>query len=476
MSSAIRSERRRPPTVLLYVFDSLRADHLGCYGFEKDTSPSVDALARDGVLYERAYSTAGWTKPAAASILSGRQPRSVHMRLQMNAMPRGVPTVQSLMKQAGYWTCAVTANAYLSREFGFDGFEEWQVLQQEPEVVARRRRARLECPQEDEILRVLGIDKPVVPQSDDLNERALLLLQTAAGKEMFLVVWSADTHAPYYVRGARSHFGNSKEDFIIAKDANEGNLEKVKSLYCDMVRFNDENLGKLLAALKAKGLYDESLIIVVSDHGEALGEHIVGAKPRIGHGGMVYEEVVRVPMVIKYPRGERAGTRVTEPVQLTDVAPTIGDVCRLEPLEGCEGMSLRSGSEGLSKRRTIFIESQTKPETGYSSAVIRWPWKLIEKQRGRKASTGRSGIRGLLRSFLRPLPQTNKIALYNLESDPKEQRDLAGVEKAAKRQLLRELKTCRQACDEKARGLAVRQAERLDTRVRENLRALGYLE
>jgi len=436
--------------VILYVMDALRPDFLGCYGFTKNTSPNIDALARDSVLYENAYATATWTKASAASIVTSQHPRTLRMMHQMDVMPEYEAMLPKVLKKNGFKTYGISANAFFSPEFGFSGFDEFFVLQKDEKLLKERKEGKKPSHAETKILEKLGIDKIVMVLSEDINEKIFPILED--GKEnKFIMAWSVDTHGPYYVRGKKSWFGNSSDDFILEKEVNKENLEKVKSLYCDMIRYNDYHLGKLISKLKKEGLYEDSLIIVTSDHGDSFGDHkTMLGKPIIGHTGIVYEEVIKVPLIIKYPKNKYAGMRCKELVQLVDIYPTILDVCGIQHNIEMEGISL-ADTNNPRKDRVIFVESQLTPESTYSAAIRKGNYKLIKVENKLQMSLN---LKKLTKSVLHKL-QIPQIQLFNLETDPKERKNLKGRKDLIK-QLLDEYNKRVKICNIKAERILIK--------------------
>ena len=460
--------------VLLYVADALRSDFLSCYGFSKDTSPNIDELAKDAVLYENAYSTTTWTKPAAASMLTGRYPRELRMLHQMDALPEYEYLLTSLLKQKGYYNLAASANAFFSPDFGFGGFDEFFVLQREKDLVEKGRQAKPTSLKKDRVLEKISIDKLIVPHSQDINRVIYPLLRNRSMPNRFIMAWSADTHAPYYVKGERSFFGNSSDDFIMERDVNRGNLEKVRSLYCDMIRYNDHTFGELMTMLKREGLYDDSLIIFTSDHAECFGEHssILG-RFVVGHGEMPYEELIRIPLIVKYPRNALAGSRCRRAVQLTDIYPTIVKSCNIDSGGiADESLPLDLEQGGLHDDRIIFVESQLQRKGTYFAAVKMGNKKLIKADKNLYLGWN---IKRVAKSILERLSIPAE-QLYDLGSDPKEQSDIKATNRQDLDTLLGMYHHIRKRCDQRAEEIKEKRREPLAEDIKEQLKALGYVD
>ena len=440
--------------VILYVMDALRPDFLGCYGFTKNTSPNIDALARNGVLYENAYSTTTWTKASAASIVTSQYPSSLNMMGQMDVMPKYEGVLPKVLRKNDFQTYSISANVFFSPFFGFSGFDIFFNLQMDEELQKRRRKA-------EALMLWSKKDKLILPLSEDINEKIFPILEDKRDGNKFIMVWSLDTHGPYYVPGSKSYFGNSPDDSILEQDVGK-NLEKVKSLYCDKIRYNDFHFGKLVSKLKKEGLYEDSLIIVTADHGDSFGDHktILG-RPAVGHITTTYEEVIKVPLIIKYPQNKFAGERYEMPVQLVDIYPTILDVCEIK-CDGVkiEGISLNSVKKKFNTDRIIFAESQITSKHVYLAAVRIGNWKLIKIEYKFQISLN---WRTLAKKLLHKL-QIPKIQLYDLSTDREEKIDLYKRNKELASIFLRRYYEVKRTCDERAEEIKTQHLKELTKR------------
>lgn len=341
----------RQPNVLLISIDTLRADHLGCYGYERDTSPRIDALAREGVLFENALSSTSWTLPAHMTMLSGL-PISVHGACEERHFDRQddhgqrIPPplrgelVSSALRAAGYRTAGFYSWKYLDDSFGFDsGFDVWQRcgidLYSHP--VLGVELARLRQTGEVEAMRELAfafreLIDPRRPSSPEVVGEATRWLDAHTGDErpFFLFVHLFDVHDPYKPPKEFDRFGDPayagpidvKHAQLISERVYPGmppeDLARLISLYDGGIAYVDDQVGKLLDHLDALGLAEDTLVILTSDHGEEFFEH-----GTIGHRQHLYRESVAVPLVLRQPGRLPAGKRVAETVGLIDLAPTI---------------------------------------------------------------------------------------------------------------------------------------------------------
>lgn len=277
------------PIVLLSI-ESLRADRVGSYGDRDGRTPNIDALAADGVLFERAYAHSPQTLPSHVSMLTGRLPFETGVRDVAGAtVPASARTIAEMLRDRGYATGGIVPTFLLRKDTGIDrGFSFFDD----------------ERPASDDPLTALVRDDAA---TEAVAEHWLDSVGTSR-VFMFLQLPAAATDA--------SEAGDA-------------------AAYDDRVGRADEAVGRLIKYLKAHQLYDRSTVLLVADHGEGLGDH--GEQ---GHGLLPYEEALRVPLVIKQPGGDQAGLRIAAPVQLIDIVPTILDLAKAPGSSGLRGRSL----------------------------------------------------------------------------------------------------------------------------------------
>jgi len=321
-----RDRSTRPasrPNVLLVSIDSLRADHLGSYGYARDTTPTIDRLAREGVLFETALSSASWTVPAHMTMLTGLPPEVHGVTTTQQSLSADAVTLAEVLQAAGYDTAAFVSGPTVMAHYGFgQGFSLFDESMVEPH---RARSAE-------------GISSPgLVQQVDGFLER-----WDYSGREapffVFLHMW--DVHYDYappepydrlfdpdYQGDLTSeHFERNPR---IKPDMDRRDLEHLIALYDGEIRFTDEHLGQIVARLRALGVLDDTLVVVTSDHGDEFFEH--GLK---GHAKTLYDEVLRVPLVLRYPRRLGFGQRIAAQVRMMDIAPTILGLARVPAPDG----------------------------------------------------------------------------------------------------------------------------------------------
>lgn len=412
--------------VLLYVLDSLRRDFLGSYGDSGAHTPHLDRVAAQAVRFTNAYTAAPWSKASGAAMFTGELPRAVAMRGLLDRLPSGVPTIAEQLQAQQFRTIAVSANPFISRDFDLLRGFDTTVEAFRPGVVPY---APFHFHQDHfrRLAEVLSVDPAalVLAPSDTLH--AALLENLDPTRNTFALCWSMDTHAPFFVRGNHSYFGNPLDRVIPAADplwlTNGITARDMVALYRDMIAYNDAQFGELVAQLQQRGVWDDALVIVTGDHGEGFGEHGI-----MGHTNGLWEEQIAVPLLVKLPRQQHARLEET-PVSLAAIPSWIHSVMANEPL--------------VVQPQSLFIES---PD-GW--ALRRDDYKVIALQDAQE-----------------PL-------LFNLATDSHEQQPLG--DKTLKRDLVLEAAHLRDEADAKARTLQTGASLALDPHLAERLRGLGYL-
>lgn len=428
--------------VLIYLIDTLRADHLGVYGYHAPTSPNIDAFAGDATRFERALAQSSWTRPAVASLFTGLDPRSHGVVRPDSVLSEGIPALAGLLRDAGYATHAVVTNGNLAPAFGFGrGFDEYRYLRE----VGPPEMHRL---------------------SDRVGEVALGWLGERRDDRPFLLyLHTTDPHAPYAPRAPqRRQFAADVRDPELGsvpmfRRLQEGEWphpdvnRQMAALYDAEIAFNDASFGSLLAGLRELDLYDPTLIVLLSDHGEAFADH--GSWQ---HGNTLYEELTSVPLVIRLPSGRGAGRVVGEPVRQIDVLPTLLDALGIAAPTGLQGRSLLPlfsdrplFSDGRRGAPDVPAFAHLARSRGQWESVVQGHYKLIRT----RASKGGSG----------------RLLLFDLDTDPAERRDLSEERPVWRGYLESQLR--RQALLPDASGEP--RAAELDPELRQRLEALGYL-
>ena len=348
-----------PQNVILIAADTLRADRLSCYGYDKPTSPNLDALAGDGVRFEQCIANSNWTCPSFASIFTGVVP-SRHGVLSFGArtpLPSAFETLAERFRAQGWSTYSIAYKSPLY-DGGFDqGFD----------VSFNVPREYVRC--------------------DDNVTEALHWLETNARRRNFLFLHFNDPHQPFNQPAPYdSSFGPHPSELGIElpvslhEDVPERESERdvMRNLYDGEIAYVDDRIGMFLDELKERGLYDDAVIVFVSDHGEQLWEHgAFGHGPDFtGKSTFLYDEVVRVPLIVKPGSGAFArGGVVSTQVRAFDVMPTLLELAGLPAEEELDARSLASmltANSGASPDRTAVTES-----SGRALALREGGWKYI---------------------------------------------------------------------------------------------------
>ncbi len=424
--------------VLFLVVDTLRADHLGVYGYERPVSPEIDAWATRGAIFDRATATSPWTLPSFGSLFTGQLP-SRHAAGLVAPGPQGerafvqldgsVPTLAEILGEHGYETVAILNNPFLHPSFQLGrGFETYDYV---PGDNATIRRANV------------------------IVDRTLRFFDQRDGRPFFLVAHFFDPHMNYDPPIAVSgrfkdgYAGSIRLPITDLKGIRTGTLaldaadrEFVVAAYDEEVFFVDVQIGRLLEGMRTRGLLDDTVIVLVSDHGEELWDH-----GGFEHGHTLYQELLHVPLVIWGPQVQ--SRRIASPVSIEDVFPTVLEALELPVPEGISGRSLwpaLTSTEAVASRPLVAEANLYGPER---KTLIRWPHKVVLNV------------------------VTRQRRLYDLASDPDEKIDLAPKNAALLNELLTELQgVLRTANRERIR----QQAATLDPATKEQLRALGYLD
>lgn len=394
----------RRPDVFLITIDTLRADHLQCYGYKRIETPGLNSVADDGVLFTSAFTPIPLTTPSHASIFTGDLP-GTHGVLDFGMpLSRSHVTMAQLLKNAGYKTAAFIASVMLdSNRFapglnrGFDVYNNF------PRSDKNQHRQSLERP--------AGI---VVSQVE-----GWLDMHPAGPRFVWMHLY--DPHEPYLPPPpyARLYRG---------------------ALYDGEIAYADSAVRQLLTRLKRRGLYDPALIIIVGDHGESLGEHAEKT-----HGIFLYDATVHVPLILKLPGQEHAGTVVKRQVRTIDILPTVLDLVSIRGHDRFDGESLR--------RSILTKEIGERPVFGETDYPVHFGWAPIRSIR-------KNGFK-----FIEaPRPE-----LFNVAADPNELDNIYEVRPATAR-TLHEILAAEPVVS------VLKRTRRMDQQSIGQLRALGYLE
>jgi arylsulfatase A-like enzyme len=400
--------------ILLIVVDTLRADHLGCYGYERDTSPHVDALAGQSAVFERLIAPAIPTHPSFVTINTGQYPitHGVVAHGGTRGVPRAAPWLPSLLQKQGYTTCAIDNLA--EWRFGFSQGYEFYI---DP---TRRRALSLNC------------------DNREINRRAIPWLKQHAKERFFMFVHYWDPHTPYLPpRAYRSLFykGNPSDpahhslDGLMAHPLGRTWRETwfnklggpitdaayIEALYDAEIRYCDEGIGQLLQTLDALRIAEDTLVILTSDHGELMYRHGIF----FDHHGL-YDGNLHVPLLFRHP-SVREG-RIPHLVAHVDLAPTVLDLC---------GIPIPDAMEGTSLAPLLRGETAAPVRTFVVSQECTWQMKWAIRTDAHKFILARE----------EDFYHTPMRELYDLKTDPDELRNIAEQDPATARTLESQLES-----------------------------------
>ena len=419
-----------PTNLILISIDTLRPDHLGCYGYDRPTSPTLDKLATEGVLFQNVSSPSPWTLPAHASLLTGRYPSRHGLKSHMQRLPDRVVTLAEILGRHGFQTAAVVNSHNLSERYGLHrGFEHFVYVK-------------------EEVWHTL-------PSA--VEAEAVKWLSEQPGEPFFLFLHYYDVHSDYrslppyekvFVRPSKSKADGTTEQLLRFRrgllSLNHDDAEHLIDRYDAGIRQMDDGIARLLLHLEQTGLLESTLIVVTSDHGEEFLEH-----DGVLHGRTQFEEVLQVPLILRGP-GLPRGLRVEQVASLVDVFPTLIGFLGVPWSEPVDGVDLRPSWQQ--------VESDADPRFLFAEA----DHNNVEHDIKRAVRYDRFKLHFDI--------HTNHQALYDLQHDPGEMTDIAAQETSLT-QLLRSRLDQFMSVEETAEPIGPMSADEI-----EKLRSLGYLQ
>ncbi|MBI4569533.1 MAG: sulfatase-like hydrolase/transferase [Planctomycetes bacterium] len=414
-AAAVTPAVPRPKRVILISFDTLRPDHVHGLGYERETTPHLDAFAREAVTFTTAVSQSSWSLPSHASLFTSQYVER-HGASMRTPLADGAVTLAEVLAACGYETAAFTGDFHVGAEYGlaqgFTIYDDDTPFAPFAHTVPLARRWLAQRRERPTFLFLHGYDAHApyqVPSPDDRRfdpEYAGFLNQVTLDHELGDILSSGLPRAAVPGAGAGAgggegggsgnRDGRTRGDRWATEAYTERDQRHLIARYDGAIHWADQQLGGFFAFLKSEGLFDDSLIAVVSDHGETLGDH--GQVLARMHGG-VYEEGIRVFCALRIPRAARAGDRVATPVGLIDVAPTILDALGVPAPAEFQGRSLLPWYAGRAGKTDEVRPCQFSTMTPGRDAVRGSRWKLID------------------------LP--GERMLFDLTTDPEERRDVA---------------------------------------------------
>jgi len=447
-TASSRAPEDTRPNLILITIDALRADHLGIYGNDNGLTPNLDAFAAEATRYDSAYASSPWTLTSFASIFSSLPPSQCGLKVTTPRMhdwylysaklPDSVELFHEQLHRDGYVTAAELTNCFLTRERGWGrGFDSFR-NEDGPELGA------------------------ILTRADTITENGLSWLRLNRHRPFFLWLHYLDPHVPYNSPDTPGEVrGRYPSDWLTRREYWYGNMERgdeetkaryqefCREMYAEEVRFADRWVGDLLAGIEQAGLWDSSLIVITSDHGEELFDH-----GGFEHGHTMHDELLRVPLLVKWPGGVEADARVSRTVGTSDLAATF--------------LSL-AGSEIPPSLQGDPLPRQEGPGGGevYSEGILHG----LEQ-----VALTTDSHRVIWRPKAPPYPEALRV--YDRESDPGEQADLSDTGTAAdlRERLKRRAEAALQDSHQwKTSNKQEFQGIDLSDATREKLRTLGYI-
>jgi arylsulfatase A-like enzyme len=421
-----KARASRPPGIVLVSIDTLRPDHVGCYGYRRPTTPQIDRFRRDAVLFRQAVAQAPSTLASHASLFTSLRPPHHGASVSANTKLRpGIVTLAGALKKAGFATASFNGGGQLHRSWGLDrGFDVY----------------------------VSATDSSDADVGDDTLAdevgRGTAWLDGVGDRPFFLFLHTYEVHHPYTpdprrLRALDPGYAGSLPDRISIRllekinsgqrHLGKGDLGHIEAAYDAEIESADAAFGALVRWLRAKGLYDDALVVLTSDHGEAFGER----GPVGWHGDALYDEQIRIPLVVKLPHAQAAGSTIENQVRAIDVAPTMLSRLGLAVPAGWSGVpiDIEGGAAGHPPWAMAALDGN---ERSLAIRTSRWKWY-----------DGR---------------------LYDLEKDPRETRDVERRRPDVERELQDQI-----VAFVRSRGLAPPTPAEVPEGVEEQLHALGYL-
>ena len=422
-----RPRELRDLNVLLISIDALRPDHLGCYGYKRDTSPNIDRLAKEGVLFTQAITQAPYTAAAMAAIFTSTFPRKHNVNDVYEWLDQENITLAEILRDKKYKTKALSENFVISKKRGFEqGFDSYEF--------------------KDEPLE--GLSDTIKWIESNKNSRFFLWIHIMAPHEPFI------PPEPYSKLFLNDNLYEKKEQLNITNEisgfggipkrvASQGitDISYYISQYDGEISFADSQVGTLINKLIDLGLQNKTLIILIADHGEDLGEH----NYYFTHGVTLYDAAIRIPLIMRLPGLIPQNIVINEQVRSIDIMPTILDILGIKINRKIEGHSLEPLILNKQKKKlALYAFSYTTNKLSIRTSE----WKLIYDYNNKK------------------------LELYNLKKDPGELINLVDVEKDKLQLLFKILEYYRK----NALPKTIKPKQSLDKETTEKLRSLGYLQ
>ncbi len=376
----IRYESNPSPNIFLVLIDTLRADHLSCYGYERPTSPNIDKLSAEGVRFIKAFSSSPWTNPSILSLFTGLYPSDLwepepHKKVIRMSLPKEVDTLAEILSANGYYTIAASDHPGINAKLFGQGFDIYSKLYHGRPYYGLRKKT---------------------PVKEVLQKLHLLLKNQSNMRGLFAYIHLLYPHKPYDAPHPYDSFFGRGAFRVIQK-----NKTAVHNMYDGQIKQVDDLIGSFLKDMQKLRLDEDSIIIILSDHGEGFWEHGL-----YEHGNSLYNELLNIPLILHAPSRFPQGKIIDEVVSIVDILPTILDIVDIDfednNFRGTSLLPLIQGSQNC--KQLAFSE---------------FPHSRIVKGRA---------IQSMTKKLIDPKPEKHLLEYYDLTRDPKELKNLTDIE------------------------------------------------
>ncbi len=389
------------PYVLLIGIETLRADHVGCFGYSRNTTPALDAIAKEGVVFSKVMATSSWTMPAVMSVLTSLYPEVHGTTNYDRKLPEDVTTLAEVLRENDYKTIAFVSNPTLDGRHGFyqgfDLYDDFSVWLGFGKLIGG--------PNADP-----NLDVHQIPTNKPLTRAALRWIEQHHREPFFMFVFYFDPHYDYippppFDTMFDPNYDGSVDGRGIVQEPRKSNrppqrdLDHIIALYDGEVRYTDSYVSKLLNAFARFGILDQTLVVIFGDHGDEFYEH-----GSTGHAHTLYNELIHVPLVLKWPSMIPKGKRIDALASQVDIMPTILDYLEVQHKQAVQGTSLRGLIEGSVRQVHDFVFSGGR---AHRCAVIGSRNKMILN------------------------PGAGAREFYDLVNDPREQNNIHQAEESS---------------------------------------------
>jgi len=465
------------PNILLVVLDAAQWGRFSCNGYDRKTTPNIDKIASEGIIFDNAISASPWTLPSVASLFTGVYPSSLGLKDLMDKLPEHYATMAEILSRNGYQTMACHSGMFFDRRWGTDkGFE--QVKQRRYFPVMAKAGSLKRAGRKIKAFIDQTMDNWKIGGDNGANwiEKQVKNLLAGQRAPFFLYLHYMETHDPYrapwsflskyqkrfgdIVRGIKVNRGLSSVATLFRQGKADGRDQEVLGdLYDGALNYLDHKIGRIVDILRQKGVLEDTIVIITADHGENLGSHGL-----MGHFWCLFDSLIKVPLIMRCPKIFAAGERISGQVQNIDILPTLLDILgiRKEEIEQLQGISFYAGGRIVPRRKYAFAQWSGCGMAEWKSRFPEFDFSPYE----RSLLAVRSDRYKLIWS------SDDRTELYDLSMDPGELKNICGAFPGRADSLKKELIHWQRSLTGSVSG---RERADLDENVKQRLMALGYL-